>query len=511
MTKKKYIAPPGCGKTTSLVAEYANHVYLGDYNANDVKCVTFRKPAANDLLKKVSSVVEESVKEHVGTFHSICYRLIGRPPVLETKDLNQFAKDSGYAPYMRADIATDDEDSVYSGKLLDLYTWLMNTQTPVEKWYLYPGADNIPLPASKVPDFIINYEKFKQKIGKIDFSDMLEIVLSNEIPLDTPVLMVDEAQDQTKQVFRVFEMWAKKCESVIIAGDPFQSIYGFWGGSPDHFRQWDAKEIVRNESHRLLKPVWDLAVGILRNERQYPPEVIAKESTVNPVHYVEWDQMPPEHPGSELHLVRCNYQKGAIAMQLAQRGRVFGGLEGWDDTEISLANAIIRARIGAPLLPGDMQAMADSFPYKLFKFSGRKADFIEFLKLHYRPTLAEMNPHIKEELYNLLKSDMPATYINCGKLRQAKINGILQRKSPIVSDELHNRKILTIHGAKGLEADSVYLHTGITPRIHRSLVFPSEDSQAEARVWYVGVTRTKQRLYVIKDAGYNYPFPEVAA
>lgn len=508
------VGPPGTGKTAVELGMYRNLLNQG-YRPSDITYATFRKSPAEDFIQKVQQCADyKDIKDHVGTLHSIGYKLLGCPEVITPKYIKEFATEYKYEPYMRANtgasIANDDE-IVYSGHLFDLYGWLRNTRTPIEKFGGYPGIDNIQLPAERIPGFVIDYDRFKEKKDIIDFSDMIEHPLVDGIPLDTPTLMVDEFQDLTKQQYELFKTWAKESESVTIAGDPLQSIYGFWGGSPDYLRQWEAKEVILRKSYRLLEPVWNLAVGILKNERQYPPEVTARKATDNPIHFVEWNQTLPEHPGSELYLVRCNYQADAIAMQLAARGRVFGGLRGWDDAEISLANAIIRARTGAPLMPGDMRAMVDSFPYKFFKFNGRKADFIEFLKLHYRPTLAEMNPHIKEELYSLLKSDIPAAYINCGKLRQAKINGILQRKNPILQDELQNCQVLTIHGAKGLEADTVYLHTGITPRIYRSLVLPGEDSQAEARVWYVGVTRAKQRLYVIKDAGYNYPFPEVAA
>lgn len=96
------------------------------------------------------------------------------------------------------------------------------------------------------------------------------------------------------------------------------------------------------------------------------------------------------------------------------------------------------------------------------------------------------------------------------KLLNAKISGVLNRKSPIMSWETSNRKLLTIHGSKGLEADVVFLHTAITPRISKSIVIPGEDSAAEARVWYVGTTRAKEVLYVIRDVGKCYQLPEVA-
>lgn len=515
MDSIKINAPPGCGKTYTMMQKYTILVNTGEYGAEEITCTTFRKTSALDLIQKVQeSTGEESVKDHVGTMHSICRRLTGSGAVIEAKHIRAFAKEYKYEPYMRNAVTTaaTDDESAYSGKMLDVYTWLRNTQTPIEKFYRYPGIDNMTMPVEKVPDFIKDYEQYKYKNGLVDFSDMLENVLINKIPLDTPVLMVDEFQDLTKQQFDIFNMWAKECESVTIAGDPLQSIYGFWGGSPDYFRQWQGRELIRGESHRLLNPVWNLAKSVLKMERQFPPEVTAKEADYNPVSVIDWDQALPVHPGTELHLVRCNYQAGAIAMQIAQQGRVFGGVDGWNDAEISIFNAIHRARTGAQLMPADMLALVDNYPLKLFKYDKGKSAFVDFLNGYYIPTDADNSPYLKPELCNILKSGNPAAYMsNCGNLKFAKITNMLHRDTPISAYELRQCQILTIHGAKGLEADTVYLHTGIAPRINMSLVLPGEDSRAEARVWYVGVTRAKHWLYLIKDKGYNYPLQGVDA
>ena len=99
--------------------------------------------------------------------------------------------------------------------------------------------------------------------------------------------------------------------------------------------------------------------------------------------------------------------------------------------------------------------------------------------------------------------------IRDSKLFRAKINGIKNRLDLITLQEVKNRNILTIHGAKGLEAEAVFLHTSITPRIQKALLIPGKESQAETRVWYVGVTRAKNVLYLVMDAGKNYILPGV--
>ena len=68
-------------------------------------------------------------------------------------------------------------------------------------------------------------------------------------------------------------------------------------------------------------------------------------------------------------------------------------------------------------------------------------------------------------------------------------------------------KLSTIHAAKGGEAENVLLILDNTKKI-RDAVERSEDKyDEEQRVWYVGVTRTKQNLYILtaknEDKGYD--------
>lgn len=56
-----------------------------------------------------------------------------------------------------------------------------------------------------------------------------------------------------------------------------------------------------------------------------------------------------------------------------------------------------------------------------------------------------------------------------------------------------NINVSTIHGAKGAEADNVVIIPDVSPATYENL-----DSDAERRVWYVGLTRTRKCLYLVE-------------
>jgi len=530
----KVYGGPGCGKTTNEMSMYSTFL-AKDYTPEDITAITFRLSSATDLNKKVmqtANISKKEVSKHVGTIHSICNRLSGNQKLIKPKELDDFAQEFGYTEYIENKKTVtkttygEEETKAYSGNLYDLYTWLRNTQTPAEKWFMYPGTENIILPERKITDFIKDYERYKEKIGRIDFSDMLQNVLDNKIQLDTPVLMVDEFQDLTAQMYKVFELWESACEYVVIAGDPLQSIYGFWGGSPDYYKNWKAEEVVLKKSYRLPAQVWDYAKEILRYEGMTAPEITAKNECTSPMSYLDWDDPTPSH-SSELHLIRCNYQAYSIAMKLAADGKLFGGLFGWSSAEMNLINAIVSYRLGKQLSLDQMLALAEYYPVEMFgmKSKSKKEDLITALGNNYivkASSLQVGSVFITQKLVSALLSEDPTTHMkNDNKLLTAKINGMKSASVPPTRaakntkggfiEPCFSRNILTIHGAKGLEAEAVFLHTSITKNIYKNLVIPGEESAAEARVWYVGATRAKEKLYIIKDAGKNYPMPEVTA
>lgn len=543
MTKRvKILGTPGCGKTTELKRRYAELLNSG-YNVSDITVMTFRKSAAEDIQKAIAenlSLIEaDELESRVGTIHSICYRLIATPDLLEPKDYTTFAKEFKYTPYLKvkdrdARISSEDiEQAAQSGDLFDLYAWCRNTMTPPEKWYKYPGSSNVILPKEKIPKFFSDFDAFKKRVGRIDFTDMLQQVIDNNIMVNTKVLMVDEFQDLTPQMYHIFDMWAKYAEQVLIAGDPFQSIYGFFGGTPDFFDNWVADEIViLPHSHRLPLQIKDFSHKILRMQGMVAPPVTAKNGLGNCITRIRYSDSYPLHD-SELHLVRANYQLNGITMRLAKDGKLFTTLKdrhgGWTRAEAELANAIISLRTGRQLTMMQTRAIVEFFPEKTLdlpcsKDKFQKHSFYAELSLNgavivresdsWRPdkriiqeVLAWTPP---DEILDILESDDPTFKMSkTSKIFKAKIHGVKDQKELIKFSEAEKRRVMTIHGSKGLEALAVFLHTAITPKIQKAIVIPGKESQAEARVWYVGITRAMEHLYLIMDEGNNYKLPVI--
>jgi DNA helicase II / ATP-dependent DNA helicase PcrA len=538
----KILGTPGCGKTTELKKRYAELLDMG-YNSRDITVMTFRKSAAEDIQKAIAENVSwsdlDELEIHVGTIHSICYRLIDTPDLLEAKDYASFAKEFKYTPYMKsknrkAGIRSEDlEQAAQSGDLFDLYAWCKNTMTSPDKWYRYPGSSNITLPKERILQFFVDFDSYKKRTGKIDFTDMLQQVIDNKMMLNTKVLMVDEFQDLTPQMNHIFEMWKEGAEHVLIAGDPFQSIYGVFGGSPDFFNEWVADEIViLPHSHRLPLQIKDFARKILRMQGMVAPDVTAKTVFGNCITKMQYNDSYPVND-TELHLVRANYQIDGITMRFANEGKLFTTLKdrhgGWTQREIALVNAIISLRTGRELTLMQTRAIVCYFPEKMLDLSFSKKEFCihswyaelasSGVKIVIEPDTWKPDKSVTEEvlvwtpsdeIIEILQSEDP-TYkmIETSKIFKAKINGIKSRKELINFSEAEKRRVMTIHGSKGLEATAVFLHTAITPKIQKAIVIPGKESKAEARVWYVGVTRALEYLYIVQDEGYNYNLPTI--
>ena len=68
-------------------------------------------------------------------------------------------------------------------------------------------------------------------------------------------------------------------------------------------------------------------------------------------------------------------------------------------------------------------------------------------------------------------------------------------------------KLSTIHAAKGGEATNVLIILDNTKKIREAVDRNLDTQNEEHRVWYVGITRTKQNLYIMEakreDHGYD--------
>ena len=117
-----------------------------------------------------------------------------------------------------------------------------------------------------------------------------------------------------------------------------------------------------------------------------------------------------------------------------------------------------------------------------------------------------------QTLIESIKSKNPLELSNIkNKLTIQKITGAMGRGwQAITKTDIDRVKILTIHGSKGMQATTNFLHTGITGAINRSMMTQS-GKENEAFVWYVGVTRTIDNLIFVNYNTNSYTIEGVCA
>jgi DNA helicase-2/ATP-dependent DNA helicase PcrA len=564
-TRIKVFGPPGCGKTTKLMDnKHGYHQLLSrGFQPDQITLITYRKSAAHDLIEKVHELTgfdEKEIKRHVGTIHSICLRLLlcsgiigGMLGIIDDNDKYEFAFKYDYMHCAKVkkpvvekeedeeiveeleedddDIEAVDDEPECTGDMFELYNWCRSTCASIEDFDNFPGYGKISLSTDEIVKFFEDWDSYKKGVGKVDFSDMLELILKNNIQLDTPVLMVDEFQDLTPQMNKIFWLWSILCDYVIIAGDPNQSIYGYAGGSPAFFTNWEAdRTIILQETYRLPMQIKNICNEILEAEGMEPtPMIYAKNGCGDVIKDFDYRNEYPVH-NSAFYLARCNFQIPGIAMHLAKEGKVFSvhshvyrGL-GWSTAEIDLANAIIAVRTKRSLSKAQLIAIIKRFPSDILEIDkygkaekDRKAGYIEeFLGkyIFYYPQIQDGTGILRPKVIEILTSSDPTQGMTQpgknalpGKQFLAKIQGLIDLKDFISYDEAKHNRVMTIHSSKGLEADAVFLHTGITRAILRSMRTSLELAEAEARVWNVGASRAREVLYIVRDEGRNYALP----
>ena len=161
---------------------------------------------------------------------------------------------------------------------------------------------------------------------------------------------------------------------------------------------------------------------------------------------------------------------------LARAGIPYSGMSpySWTPEERNLYNAIKAIQNFKPVSPAEFCAILDYYPAILTGAPKTPEDLTEFRKGIMNGQKPPALSHFEQPLIEILKSNEPLRYSKItNKLTGLKIKGAHARGIlKIEENDLQKTQLLTIHGAKGLEADTVFLHNGITRAIQLSMYTP---------------------------------------
>lgn len=219
----------GSGKTKVLTHKIA--YLIGEKGAKpwDILAITFTNKAANEMKERIANLVGDLAKDiWMGTFHSICVRILRR-------FIDRIGFDSSFIIFdttdQRAlvkaclkDLAIDDKLFTDRSVLSEISN-AKNEMLEPEQYTLRVNGD---FRKEKIATIYELYQKRLRENNAIDFDDIInytiKIMMENPDILDYyankfQYVLVDEYQDTNKAQFTLITLFASKNGNITVVGD----------------------------------------------------------------------------------------------------------------------------------------------------------------------------------------------------------------------------------------------------------------------------------------------------
>jgi len=508
------LAGAGTGKTRAITHRIAYGVASGAYPPSKVMALTFTSRAAGELrtrLRALGAVGVQARTFHAAALSQLSYfwpQVIGGtlPRVLDSKArlLAQAAERVGVGVDTATlrDVAAEIEWRKVSGISLDEYE---------------ARADDRPIAATLEPSRITalhrGYEELKDARRQLDFEDVLlatigmieeEPRVAQHVREQYRFFVVDEYQDVSPLQHQLLASWLGGRQDVCVVGDASQTIYSFAGARADYLLDFGARypdsRVIRLErNYRSVPPVIAAANRLMRDRpgaltlvattgdaeqsasavsmRPYPTEVAEARSIADEI--VE-RVAAGERPRDIAVLYRINSQSAAFEAALSERGITYtvrGTERFFERREVREAMMMLRAAAltmaGEPLVTSVRDVLRS---------------------LGWSQQAPEARGAVRERwdsldtLMTLTEQAAPGTTI------AQFVEEMAERQAAQHEPTIDGVTLATLHSAKGLEWEAVYLAGMSEGYLPISYAKTPEAVEEERRLLYVGITRARSRL-----------------
>ena len=274
------IAGAGSGKTKVLTHKIAYIMQEENTKPWDILAITFTNKAANEMKERIANLVGDNVKDMwVGTFHSICVRILRRFIdrigfdtsfiIFDTSDQKTLIKNC------LKDLAIDDklfnERSVQSE--------ISNAKNDMLEPFQYTAKAMGDYRKEKIATVYELYQKRLKENNAIDFDDIInytiKILMENPDVLEYysnkfKYVLVDEYQDTNKAQFTLITLLASKNGNITVVGDNDQGIYSFRGADISNILNFEkdfpgTKIIKLEQNYRCTGNILKAANAVIKN------------------------------------------------------------------------------------------------------------------------------------------------------------------------------------------------------------------------------------------------------
>lgn len=582
------LAGPGSGKTRVLTRRIAWLVQEKNINPKRIMAVTFTNRAAKEMKERVEVALrEELTGMMLGTFHSICARILRREAANIPLRSDYVIYDSSDQLALMKDVITTDlelDDKRYKP---------MRVLTAVSS-----AKNNMITPDKYVPNEYFGeivaraYARYQEKLianNAADFDDLIMYVVQL-LQTDSVVrekyqsiyqyVLVDEFQDTNGAQYALVKLFAGGYDNLFCVGDEDQSIYRWRGADYRNIQRLkkdytDLDLILLEQNYRSTQPILDAATSLIQQNKHRTHKELFTEQNGGPlitVYEAHNEQFEAEYiiekigmlgltegiePGDCAIMYRTNAQSRVLEEVFIRHNmpyRLVGATRFYSRKEIKDMLAFLRVvhnpddsvslrriinvpprSIGAKTMQ-TLLGWANHEALSLFEALKKLNDHPEQAPVGSRARNALVNFYqmlsgwhkLREEqsVPDLLRIILDETdykdYLNDGTFRgDERIENIeellrvthefeelplatfLEEVSLVsdvdgLSDEVNAPTMMTLHAAKGLEFDVVFI-TGLEETIlpHSRALEDDEEMAEERRLMYVGMTRARRFLNLV--------------
>ena len=487
------LAGAGSGKTTTITRRLAYQVESGTFAAGELMAVTFTDKAGGELRARLAALGAARVR--AGTFHAAALRQLRHfapermGELLPSKALllrqigNRLPGAFRFRP--AADLAGEVE-------------WAKNRRVGPERYVDELGDHQPPIPPDLMERVYREYEQRKREAGLLDFEDLLEgaVALFEDDEESAAVFRrqyraftVDEYQDVNLLQRALLDLWLGDRDDLCVVGDDYQSIYAFTGAGPEHLlgtptRFPNALVVRLEENYRSTPEVLALAnrlvpqLGgaekVLRATRASGPEPVLRAFAT----------ADDENAAlvEALRALDCPLEEAAILCRTNARLTDYEEL--LHDAKIPFQGASLLGRDAARRIVRRLGRVSGVPAGEAVRTAALEAGWLERVP----DSLGERELVRQADLARLVALAEEFDGDAAGFVDD------LQRRFDPGGDGAHGVHLLTLHRAKGLEFDAVFLPRLEANELPARQAKTPEQVAEERRLLYVGLTRARSIL-----------------
>lgn len=374
-------AGAGSGKTKTLVHKIAYLIATNRATPYNILAVTFTNKAAKEMRSRIAMLLSQdadnrSFMPYMGTFHSICVRLlrqdgesVGVPRnfvIFDESDKLSAIKQSMRRLHI-------DEKTYQPRTVSNVISSLKNDMVDHAE---FSRLANSPLESVVVRAMPV-YQQILREAGAMDFDDLIAKTVKMLTEHDTirkkwqkqfNYILIDEYQDTNQAQYRLVKLLVNDKNNIAVVGDDWQSVYSWRGADFRNIlnfeRDYKNTTIIKLEqNYRSTKSILDAAHSVIsKNEQRSEKKLWTDEGKGLPVQILQAQNQSAEadmiirqiesmvKAGRRKYndyavLYRTNAQSRAIEEMFVRYGlpyKIVGGVKFYDRKEVKDIIAYLR-------------------------------------------------------------------------------------------------------------------------------------------------------------------------